>query len=130
VPIRTKEYRDHIIQSRKISHNNPPLPDHIEIAKEGKAVRILGAWIGNGVCEEAIWSPTIEKIESTLAHWEKWHPSIEGHKIIIQCTFRGMTQYLTTTQGMPKDIETVLSKRIREFIWDSRGKNSISIETL
>ncbi|KAG2337917.1 hypothetical protein BDR05DRAFT_978342 [Suillus weaverae] len=130
IPIGSKDYRDQVIESRKIHLDKPPLPDHIEIATKGKAVRILGACVGNSVCEEAIWSPIIKKIENSPERWEIWHQSINRRAIIIQQTFGGMTQYLTTAQGMPKHIETTLSKQIREFIWDTGGKNSISIDTL
>lgn len=71
------------------------IPNSIDIAKDGKATRILGAWIGNGVEEQAVWSPILDKIEDSLKRWEKWHP--------------------TTAQGMPKEIEDILTKRTRSF---------------
>ncbi|KAG2088264.1 uncharacterized protein F5147DRAFT_559989, partial [Suillus discolor] len=102
----------------------------IEIAPDGKATRILGAWIGNGVDEQAVWSPILEKIEKVLQCWEKWHPSIEGRKIIIERTIGSMTQYLTIAQGMPKDVENILTTRTRKFIWDGKGNNAISMNIL
>ncbi|KAG1853363.1 hypothetical protein F4604DRAFT_1591636 [Suillus subluteus] len=41
-----------------------------------------------------------------------------------------MTQYLTSAQGMPKDIEDLLTKRTCKFVWDNEGKNSVSMDTL
>ncbi|KAG2061375.1 hypothetical protein BDR06DRAFT_870142 [Suillus hirtellus] len=41
-----------------------------------------------------------------------------------------MTQYLTLVQGMPKGVEDLLMKRTWEFAWDSRGKNSVSLDIL
>lgn len=130
IPIGTKEYREHILTTRKISKAQECIPENIDLAKEGKATRILGAWIGNCTDEQAIWSPILDKIENSLQRWEKWHPTIEGCKIIIQCTIGEMSQYLTTTQGMPKDIEDLLVKRTREFAWDSGSHNAVSMDIL
>lgn len=111
IPIGSKEYRENILVTRKISDTQECLPDNIEIAKDGKATRILGAWVRNNTNEHAIWSPILDKIENALQRWEKWHPTIEGCKIIIQRTVGSMSQYLTTAQGMPKDIKDLLTKQ-------------------
>ncbi|KAG1807202.1 hypothetical protein EV424DRAFT_1474236 [Suillus variegatus] len=110
IPIGSKEYRENILVTCKIKDSQECLPDNIEIAKDGKAMRILGVWVGNDTDEHAIWSPILNKIKNALQRWEKWHPTIEGHKIIIQCTVGSMLQYLMTAQGMPKDIEDLLTK--------------------
>lgn len=130
IPIGTKEYREKILTTRKINNSQESLPENVDIAKDGKATRILGAWIGNGTDENSIWSPTLDKIESALQRWERWHPTIEGRRIIIQRTIGSMTQYLTSAQGMPKDVEDLLMKRTREFAWDSGGNNSVSLDIL
>ncbi|KAG2131065.1 hypothetical protein DEU56DRAFT_872232 [Suillus clintonianus] len=123
IPIGSREYHNKVVETRKINNSQEALPTSIDIARDGKAIRILGVWIGNGIEEQAIWSPILEKIENTLQRWEKW-------KIILQRTIDSMTQYLTTAQGMPRDIEDLLIKRTRKFIWDSEGKNSVSMGTL
>lgn len=105
-----------MITSRRINPSQDPLPASLNIAEEGKATRILGAWVGNGIEEQAIWSPILEKVEKTLQRWENWHPSIEGRKIIIERTIGSMSQYLTSAQGMPKEIEDILSAKSRKFI--------------
>ncbi|KAK0184579.1 hypothetical protein F5146DRAFT_938456 [Armillaria mellea] len=58
------------------------------------------------------------------------HPSVPNCRIIIQTVIGGLTQYLTTVQGMPKHIEDLLEKRERKFIWESQTKNLVSLETL
>jgi hypothetical protein len=40
----------------------------------------------------------------------------------------GMTQYLTTTQGMLKQVEEILEKVIHEFIWED-SKPPVSLDT-
>jgi hypothetical protein len=130
IPIGTREYRDSVTTSRRINPSHDPLPASLNIAEEGKATRILGAWVGNGIEEQAIWSLILEKVEKSLQRWENWHPSIEGRKIIIERTIGSMSQYLTSAQGMPKEIEDILSAKSRKFIWDGEGKNSVSMDIL
>ncbi|KAG2336833.1 hypothetical protein BDR05DRAFT_896223, partial [Suillus weaverae] len=110
IPIGTETYCKHVLETRCLNDTSQHLPESINITKDRKATHIIGTWIGNGIDEQAIWSPIIKKIESSLDRWEKWCPTIEGRKIIIQCTIGSMTQYLTTAQGMPKEIELSLTK--------------------
>ncbi|KAJ7234271.1 hypothetical protein C8J57DRAFT_1078003, partial [Mycena rebaudengoi] len=42
----------------------------------------------------------------------------------------GMTQYLTKVQGMPKDIEERLEKRIRNFLWAEKARVTVNKETI
>ena len=55
-------YREKVVETRRISTDQPPLPDHVHIAKDGTATRILGAWLGNAVDQISVWTPTIEKL--------------------------------------------------------------------
>ncbi|KIJ09913.1 hypothetical protein PAXINDRAFT_164335 [Paxillus involutus ATCC 200175] len=112
IPAGTKDYRSQLISTRQLNPHSDPIPAHMNIALDGTATRILGAWLGNETNEHAIWSPTLDKITSSLERWEKSHPTIEGRKIIIQRTIGGMTQYLTKAQGMPPDIEQTLTKTL------------------
>ncbi|KIJ65260.1 hypothetical protein HYDPIDRAFT_62064, partial [Hydnomerulius pinastri MD-312] len=130
IPIGPKTYRDHLLETRKLNDTQATIPDNIHLAKDGEATRILGAWIGNNTNEHAIWSPIIEKIDKSLERWERTHPSIEGRKIIIQRTIGSMTQYLTKAQGMPNEIESTLTAKLRKFIWDGTGNPAISLKTM
>jgi len=42
----------------------------------------------------------------------------------------GMTQYLAMVQGMPKDVEERIQKRIRKFIWSEKTMSPVNVETL
>lgn len=57
-----------MITLRKLSDTQEPLPKNINIAQEGKATRILGVWIGNGIEKQSIWSPNMDNIENVLQH--------------------------------------------------------------
>jgi hypothetical protein len=130
IPIGPKELREQIISTRKLAQHQTEIPNNIHIVQEGEATRILGAWMGNETNEEAIWSPILEKIDSSLKYWEKLYPTIEGRKIITQWVVGGKSQYLTAAQGMPKDIEKQLIKKIKEFIWNNNSRSTISQDIL
>lgn len=83
IPVRTKNYREQVIQTARTNHTSAPFNENIRIAREGQAIRILGAWVGNGIDELAVWSPIVEKIDSRLRRWDLKKPSIEGRKIIV-----------------------------------------------
>lgn len=94
-----------MITNRSHNSGHKKLADSIIIAQEGDTMRTIGAWIGNKVDNISVWSNTINKIHERLKRWNRGHQSVQGKKHIIQMIVGGMTQYLTTVQGMPKEIE-------------------------
>ncbi|KII82983.1 hypothetical protein PLICRDRAFT_68591, partial [Plicaturopsis crispa FD-325 SS-3] len=130
IPIGSKLYRENLQTTRLLSPNHPPIPESINIASDGVATRILGAWIGNETNEEGVWSTALEKIAASLERWESTNPTVEGRKIILQFTVAGISQYLTVVQGMPSEIENRILKISHSFIWDNAGKSTINKETL
>jgi hypothetical protein len=76
------------------------------------------------------WETAIKKIEQNLTRWNICHPSLDGKKLIVQMIMSGMTQFLMKAQGMPKAIETALTKLIRSFIWDGQKTSPISLKRL
>ncbi|KAJ7044018.1 hypothetical protein C8F04DRAFT_942895, partial [Mycena alexandri] len=42
----------------------------------------------------------------------------------------GMTQYLAKVQGMPKDVEERIEKRIRRFLWAEKTNVTVNKETI
>ncbi|KAH8074949.1 hypothetical protein BXZ70DRAFT_875125, partial [Cristinia sonorae] len=105
-------------------------PENMRITKDGESVRILGAWFGNKADCGGPWTPTIEKIDNALMQWGRSNPTIEGRQLIVQMVVGGMTQYLTTVQGMPKDVLTKLTKRTRSFMWNGNAHSPVAIEHL
>jgi hypothetical protein len=129
LPIGSPIYRNTVLRTCKIHPSQEPLMDGIHIVEDKEPVRILGAWIGNNVDQSAIWSPVIDKIRNSLNQWSKSHPTLFGRRLIVQMIVGGMSQYLATTQRMPKQVVQILEKTIRKFIWDE-SKPSVSMETL
>jgi len=131
IPIGTEAHRQRIITTRKINVlDNRPLEDNVTIAKDGDAVRILGAWIGNKVNNAAPWEPILDKMKAKIKRWLNMHPTLYGKRLIIQAIIGGHTQFLTKAQGMPTHIEDAIIKMIRTLIWDGEKAPRIAMETL
>ncbi|KAF5377136.1 hypothetical protein D9757_001831 [Collybiopsis confluens] len=130
IPIGTPKYREEVKQTRKSSNQMPPLPSNIRITQDQEATRILGAWYGNNISAEQVWSPILEKIDTNLQRWARNSPTMEGRRHIIQMIIGGMTQYLSAAQGMPKSVEKKLEKRTRTYMWSEHKHNPISMKIL
>ena len=74
--------------------------------------------------------PVINTINTKLERWKKTHPSLNGRKITTQMIIGGHTQFLTQAQGMPNDIEDILSKILKDFMWDDDSSPCIANKTL
>jgi len=127
IPIGTKEYRTTLLQTRRLNPTGDRIQENVRIAAEGQPVRVLGAWIGNGVDQATPWTPTIEKIAAHLKRWEANHPTTEGRRLITQMIIGGMTQYLAKVQGIPEAALKTLDRLIRNFAWNGDGKPTIAM---
>ncbi|KAJ3851383.1 hypothetical protein EV368DRAFT_11245, partial [Lentinula lateritia] len=105
-------------------------PNQLHIASEGEASRILGAWFGNKLEAEQVWAPVLEKVDVSLEHWTANGLTMEGRRHVVQMVIGGMTQYLTTVQGMPKSIEKRLTKRVKKFIWNEKEQSPVNEKVL
>ena len=126
IPLGNKLQREHIIASRKLNAESEEFPEHINIAKEGEPVRILGAWLGNHIDQAITWAPIVENVQKRLRKWSAAKHSLEGRRLIVQMQIAGVTQYLTKVQGMPKSVENDLNNLIRKFMWNYEKIDSIN----
>ncbi len=106
------------------------IEEEIKVAKDGEAIRTLGAWVGNGVKQAGVWTQTLDKIEDSLDRWELGCPTMEGRRLIVQMVVGGMSQYLTKVQGMLPEIEKRLERQVRKFLWGNKNKININKETI
>ena len=131
IPLGSEEHRTRVHQTRKLNQQDQtPLEGRIKIARDGDAVRSLGAWIGNNTNVKSPWEPVIETIHKRLKTWGKSKPTLSGRKLIAQAVIGGHTQFLTKAQGMPKEIENTLTKIARDFIWEGGTLSRIALENL
>ncbi|EIN08078.1 hypothetical protein PUNSTDRAFT_69375, partial [Punctularia strigosozonata HHB-11173 SS5] len=122
IPIGTKEYRDKVRRTRSLNGTEADIPEDVEILKDGQATRLLGAWVGNGIDQAAVWTDTVRKVDKELRRWHTAKPTLHAKALVVQMTVGGLTQYKTRVQGMPNSIQEELNKSIRKFIWgEGRG---------
>ena len=131
IPIGSEAHRTEVPNARKIHPaDSNPLDEKIHIARDGEAVRSLGAWIGNKVNDLTPWESVIDKITRKLDLWARSHPTLYGRRLITQAVVGGHTQFLTKAQGMPNHIEEAMVKIIRDFVWDKDIHPRIALEYL
>ena len=131
IPLGTQTHRDAVITTRKISpRDHAQLDERIHIARDGEAVRSLGAWIGNHAIDPTPWEIVLDKSRKKINLWKRSSPAIYSKRLIIQAIIGGHTQFLATAQGMPAHIETALEGMIRDFIWDHDTAPRMALEYL
>ncbi len=135
IPLGTPAFREEMAATYQASGAWKNYPRGVHVARDGEAVRILGAFFGNGVDQIEIWTLVLTKIvamRKPLMHaidrWKAGHATLQGKKHVVQMIVGGMTQFFTTVQRMPDQIVTRLNKIIREYLWDDRHSPPVSME--
>ncbi|KAI0743031.1 hypothetical protein C8Q80DRAFT_1058477, partial [Daedaleopsis nitida] len=103
-------------------------PRNARIASEGEPVRMLGAFLGNGLDQCEVWSPTIAKVTATIERWKRGTATIEGRRHVVQMVLGGMSQFLTDVQRMPTATRNRLDKIMRAYLWNDRVIPPVSKE--
>ncbi len=132
IPIGRPEYRQEMAETYLRTGAWKNYPRGVHVAQEGEAVRILGAFFGNGLNQVAVWTLVLNKIVAmrkplaqVIARWKEGHASTQGKKHVIQMIIGGMTQYLTSVQRMPEEILKRLNKIVRGYLWDDRHNTPV-----
>ncbi|KAH9851487.1 hypothetical protein C2E23DRAFT_689008, partial [Lenzites betulinus] len=105
-------------------------PDSAKLAEDGDAVRILGAYLGNGVEEADVWTTRLAKVDTAMARWKRSHATMGGKKHVAQMIVGSMTQFLADVQRMPEAVTKRLTKMIRDYLWDDRKHTPVAMEYL
>ncbi|KAI9069300.1 hypothetical protein FKP32DRAFT_1608468 [Trametes sanguinea] len=130
VPIGCKAYRLEMIREYKQTGKWKTYPENAKIADEGDAVRLLGAYVGNGVNGEAAWARRLDKVEEALGRWGKHHTSLKGKKQAVQLIVGSMTQFTADVQSQPESVTKRLNKMIRTYLWDGAAFPPVSMDQL
>ncbi len=135
IPIGNPAFREEMAGTYRLTGSWENYPRGIHMAQDGEAVRILGAFFGNGVSQTDIWTLVLTKIVAmrkplmhAIARWKTGHATLHGKRHVIQMIVGGMTQFFTTVQRMPDIIVKRLTKIIREYLWDDRHNTPVSME--
>ncbi|CDO71547.1 hypothetical protein BN946_scf184911.g17 [Trametes cinnabarina] len=130
IPIGQKTYRKEVADTYTATGGWKNYPRAVHVAGEGDAIRILGAFLGNGIDECDVWSRTLAKITEALDRWKAGRKSLEGKRHIAQMLFGGMTQFLTDVQRMPPNISQRLTKILWRYIWDDHHNTPVGMSHL
>ncbi len=135
IPIGNPEYREEMARTYRATGAWQNYPRGVHVAQEGEAVRILGAFFGNGIAQADIWSLVLTKIVAikkplmhAIARWKMGHATLQGKKHVIQMIVGGMTQFFTTVQRMPDEIVKRLTKIIRGYLWEDRHNTPVGMQ--
>ncbi len=131
LPIGSKAYRDRVVESQSLGNGASLIPLDVRIVPDGAAIRLLGAWVRNGISQKAVWAPMLRKIEENLTRWNRRKPTLKGKRLVVGLEVGSRTQYLTRVQGMPKVVEAELTKLVRKFLWgESVRTPPVAMKTL
>ncbi|KAI9056337.1 hypothetical protein FKP32DRAFT_1532302, partial [Trametes sanguinea] len=120
IPIGSKAFRAKMIQEYSSPDGWRNYPRNAKVARDGSAVRILGAYLGNNVDQEEVWERTVRKVEKAMGRWQVAHTTFEGKRHVVQMVVGSMTQFAAHVQRMPARVTKHLTKIIRDYIWDDR----------
>ncbi|KAI0830484.1 hypothetical protein BC628DRAFT_1407977 [Trametes gibbosa] len=130
IPVGTPEYCTNVENTYRITGQWGNYPENVHMAADGEPVRILGAWLGNGVNESEIWAPKIEKILTVTNHWKNVTTTLNGKRHVVQMMVGGMSQFLTDVQRMPKSVMTRLNKLTRKYVWNNKHSPPVQFDCL
>ena len=120
LPVGKKEFRQKMIQERKMGQNN--IPDNIKIVKYGESMRSLGAWVGNAKNDSLQWEKIIKAQEKTIDMWEKLNLTTKGKELVLKSLVQSKAVFLATVNGMPKDIEKKIERMYHSFLWKGKQR--------
>ncbi|OJT08964.1 Transposon TX1 uncharacterized 149 kDa protein [Trametes pubescens] len=130
IPLGSKNHRRMVINEYERTGKWQNYPTNAHVAKDGEAVRILGAFMGNGVDQCEVWTPKIEKVQAVLERWKMGHATVVGKAQAVQMMLGGMTQFMTDVQRMPTLVVKRLNKLIRNYVWDDKPHVPIATDHL
>ncbi len=135
IPIGSVAHRERMAETYRATGSWGNYPRGVHVAQNGEAVRILGAYFGNGINQVGVWSLVLTKIMAmrqplmkVMARWRAGHASIQGRRHVAQMIVGGTTQFLTMVQRMPNAIVMRLNKVIRGYLWDDRVNTPVGMK--
>ncbi|KAI0654610.1 hypothetical protein C8Q70DRAFT_925301, partial [Cubamyces menziesii] len=130
IPIGTPEFRARLTRTRQLTASSTPIPSSVHLVRDGEAIRLLGAWIGNHVDPQQSWQPIVDTVRVNLAKWARRRPTLYGKKLVIGMELGGRTQFRTKAQGMPASVAASLTAALRTFMWGDSNAPPVALRTL
>ncbi|KIY47301.1 hypothetical protein FISHEDRAFT_12717, partial [Fistulina hepatica ATCC 64428] len=130
IPVGAVDARQFLIANRKTQTARTSVPASVKILNDDETTRMLGAQVDNDKNAAHPWTPVLEKIDSVLQRWLAKHPTLEGKKLLVQWFPGGMMLFLAMAQGMLKEVEEQVNRRIRNFILEEDGSPRVGMNTI
>ncbi|KAL1940025.1 hypothetical protein VTO73DRAFT_9360 [Trametes versicolor] len=130
IPIGSKSYRAQVVETHKREGRWKNFPEGAQVAADGRAVRMLGAMVGNGVDDGEAWTVRLAKVESAMKRWRQSSSTNEGKVNAAQMLVGSMTQFATDVQRMPETVVKRLVAMIRCYVWEDKHHVPVAMEYL
>lgn len=106
----------------KIMGNQKRLPDDIRIVTRDNPMKMLGAWHGDKTQAIRQWVTILAKQQEIMKEWAKTRPTLQGKVLLLKALIASRSLYLATVNGMPYEVERIMEKQMRAFLWnDTKG---------
>ena len=126
LPVGRKEFRENMIETRKMGKNVIALDKKIII--EGESMRTLGSWVGNQKSDALQWSKIEKSQEKVLEKWKRFNLTTKGKELVLKSLVQSKAIFMATVNGMPKEVEDNLKNKYHSFLWNEKPKGLIKWE--
>ena len=123
LPIGKREFRERMIETRKMGENE--ITDDKRIIKEGESMRTLGSWVGNAKTDTLQWEKVIKSQEKVLEIWSKQNLTTKGKELILKSLVQSKAVFLATVNGMPIEVQNEMTKMYHDFVWNGKKRGLI-----
>jgi ribonuclease HI len=123
LPLGNKQQREKITKTRKMGINI--IEKEIKIVEDGECMRTLGAWVGNGDSQVDKWNKIIQDQQQIMELWQRMHLSFKGKELVLKALIQSKAVFLATVNGMPKDIEEIMQKNMKDFLWEGKERGLV-----
>jgi ribonuclease HI len=115
----TKEFREEFSATRTMKCGHIA-PETTRIIDPQNPMRMLGAWHGNKGIIKDQWKRILEKQQNIMDMWSKSRPTFRARILLLKALIQSRAMYLSTVNGMPKDVEKEMTKQMSDFFWKGR----------
>src|SRR5882724_7519053 len=125
LPIGTPKHRNKV---RILSTDKNKIPKYVHLIKNGKPMRTLGSWVGNDITIEDKWNKNIQIQKKVIDVWITSHPTLQGKELILKALITSRSWFLAAVNGMLDHIENVMTKIMKDFIWDGNKRELMRLD--
>ena len=126
LPVGKKEFRENVIETRKMGGNI--ITEDKKIIKEGESMRTLGSWVGNAKSDTLQWEKIMKSQEKIIDVWSKMNLTTKGKELVLKSLVQSKAVFLATVNGMPKSVEKEMLKMYHTFLWNGKAKGLMKWE--